>query len=107
MTAVSQAALVAATKGVGLLNIAHHTDDLGLIPPRMVDLSRDEHIVLWLDSFGSARWVDSIEVDADGVTPSENPSYLHRVVEGRTPELGFRVQLRFLQPVASYERGVA
>lgn len=87
-------------RGVALLDLAHHVADHKLPAPLTVDLIQSERVLLWVDTFGCERWVDSIHVDADGSTPTENPRYVWRQVDGRLPVLGIKVRLRFLQAIA-------
>jgi hypothetical protein len=94
MTAISQAAVSAATRPIALLAVAHHVGEHRLLAPNLIDLEHPEYIRLFLGSFGSQRWIDSIHVDTQ-TDKAMSPGWVRTTVDGRLP-FGVRVQLRFL-----------
>jgi hypothetical protein len=107
MTAISKAAVTAATQPIALMAIAHHIEEHKLLVPNTITFDHDDpRAVLFLDIDAAPKWVASIHVDSeDVVTDTTHPSgWAPVVVDGRLPALGIQVRLRYLRRTV---RGVA
>lgn len=97
MTSNSQAAVSAASAPVALLAIAQHIVDHKLLVPNTIAFEPGDPCVrLFLDNFGSERWMDSVHID-DERNVNIRPGWYRTEIDGRLPDMGVKVQLRFIR----------